>query len=319
MSSTEHNITLERLIEGRKWSECSHYITLLQPLWRYGLMSSLTHERLLRKCNDITEVLRSTSGDWSQTLLIILFRFLGGTQNRMAAERLARIVTYQTIMRENSSLKSIEALLLGAAGLLDIYGDDEYVSYLRHEFDHLVAKYDITPMLPSDWQLSGIYLNNHPTLRIAQIAACLHNNRITMQNIIECNKRRDIYNLFSGQASDYWVMNFLPHSDTTSAARRMGSFKSDIMGINLVVPMKYAYGKFIGSDAMINSAIQLLELIPAEVNRYTKVWNSHDNIAKTAIDSQALIQLSREYCERSRCSECRLARKLLAMQERATK
>ena len=83
--------------------------------------------------------------------------------------------------------------------------------------------------------------------------------------------------------------------------------------------MKYAYGKFIGSDAMINSAIQLLELIPAEVNRYTKVWNSHDNIAKTAIDSQALIQLSREYCERSRCAECRLARKLLAMQEQTTK
>lgn len=311
MSATEPILSLERLIEGRKWSECSRYISLLPSSSRNPLLYDLAHERLTRKCNDVMEVLKSNAGDWSQTLLVMLFRFLGGTHNRMAAERLACNVTYHTIMRENSSLKSLEALLLGTAGLLDIYGDDDYINYLRREFDHLAAKYDITPMLPSDWQLSGMYINNHPTLRIAQIASCLHNNMITMQSITQCNTRRDIYALFSGQASSYWTMNFLPHGDTSSVSRRLGSFKSDIMGINFVVPMKYAYGSFLASETMINGAIHLLGLIPAEVNRYTNVWNSHENIATSAISSQALIQLSREYCERGRCGECPLARVLL--------
>lgn len=309
--SQQLDITLEKLIEGRKWGACSQHLGALDPLRRATLLVDLAHERLLRKYNDIEEIRREVADDWAQTLHVMLFRFIGGSHNRTATERLAKIATCHIVMRENSSLRNIEALLLGTSGLLDIYADDDYTTYLRQEFDHLAVKYNIEPMLAGEWQLTGMYLNNHPTLRIAQIAACLHENMITMQSITACQTRKDVYKLFSGKASDYWATNFVPRSKNFEIGRRVGSFKSDIMGINLVVPMMYAYGRYSNSDRLIDRSLQLLERIPAENNRYIATWNSSNYSAKTAFDSQALLQLSKEYCERSRCAECPLARVLI--------
>lgn len=306
MDDARGEIRLEDLIEGRCYGACCAHIAGLDPAQRATLLGELLEERLERKCYDIVDIYSSTHGDWSQTLHIMLFRVLGGSHNRTAAEHLARMVSYNTIMRENSSLKNLEALLLGSSGLLDLYSDDNYVASLRAEFYHLSAKYNITPMFPSQWQLSGMYLHNHPTLRVAQIAACLHDNKISMHSVNSCKTFRDVRQLFSSKASSYWTMNFLPGSDTSSVTQRIGNFKSDILGINLIVPMMLAYGTYIESNELVLQAHELLESIPSEVNHITKQWTTHIPAFKRASESQAIIQLHKEYCERERCNECPL-------------
>lgn len=305
-------ISIEELDRGRSYYGCAGHIATIEPTRRRMLLGELAYERLSRKQHDILEVLRMTNNDWNETLHIMLFRFLGGSHNRVAAERLAHIINSHMIMRENSSLRNVEALLLGGSGLLSLYGDDEYVITLRREFDHYAAKYDIMPMLPGEWQLTGMYINNHPVLRLAQLASCLHEGRITMSSVTECRTRRDVVNLFSGRASNYWIHNFMPGSEPLVSSR-IGQFKSDIMGINLIVPIAYTYGNLLDSEVLVERALSLLDDIPSESNRYTKMWNSHDTISHSAFDSQALLQLSREYCERGRCSECYLAKLLIAL------
>ena len=86
----------------------------------------------------------------------------------------------------------------------------------------------------------------------------------------------------------------------------MGQFKSDLMGINFVAQIAFAYGSYTQSNRLIDNATALLEDIPAEDNRYIKAWNSVDAIARNAYESQALLQLSTEYCIKGRCEECPL-------------
>lgn len=310
MKNDTTSITLDELRAGRSRGACYRHIASLSAIDYDTLTSHLVGERIMRKYGEIIDIYNRNNGDWSETLHVVLFRFLGGKHNRTATERLAGIVNSRMIMRENSSLAQIEALLLGSAGLLDLYNSDDYINLLRQEFDHMATKYDITPMSHEEWQFSGMYHNNHPTLRIAQIAACLHENKISIPSITSCATRRDVYNLFSGKASEYWMQQVLATNSINNIAPRIGSFKSDILGINLVAPMMYAYGTYTESQMLLSRAMTLLRNIPAEDNRYTRMWSTHIPTPKSATESQAFIQLSTVYCEARRCDNCPLAKLL---------
>lgn len=303
--------SIEELIEGRRRQDCVVHINNIERLRRYDMLNQLSYKRLMRKHDDIIRTLTSVDYDWNQTMIIVLLRYIMGQSNRTQAERLGRLLSYHTIMRENSSLQNLEALFLGTAGLLDIYAEDEYVTRLNMEFRHLMNKYNITPMLAGEWHLSNIYNNAHPVLRLAQLASCIHQNMISMRAVSGCKSRNDVYRLFAGRASQYWVEHFIPKVDTSTISKRVGSFTSDILGINFIAPMLFAYGTYTENETYREQAMTLLEEIPAENNRYTQLWNCHSRIAENAYESQALIQLSREYCEKQLCAECPLAHLLL--------
>lgn len=307
MSSTKH--TIEELKAGAANYGCTYHIQQIRSIDYESLLIAMFFERMQRKSNDILNIFNSIAGkNWNETFYIMLLRVLGGMDNRQAMTELSRRVNSSVIMRENISVINLEALLLGASGLLELYPDDSYIKRLRLEFDHLAAKYNITPMLPGEWNLSVCYRNNHPTLRIAQLAACLHNKEFTVHNALQCTNSRDVYDLFDGKASEYWVENYIPIVHTITVNERIGQLKSDLLGINLIAPMIYTYGNYILDEDMAYSSLTLLENIAAEHNRFTKPWFKSGVEPRNAFVSQALIQLSKEYCTPRRCEECMLAK-----------
>ena len=78
------------------------------------------------------------------------------------------------------------------------------------------------------------------------------------------------------------------------------------MLINAVAPLLMAYGEWQGNEEMVQRSIRLLESIPAEQNRYVQVWQDAGMLPFSAFDTQALLQLYREYCELHRCLHCRV-------------
>ena len=293
--------------EAGVYTRCSEIVATLSDGRMEYLCQKLIYERLERKSKDIEEYFIASNNDWQQTMYILLLRVLCGSHNKEAAMELAKRIPYNIILRENSSLINIEALLLGGSGLLSLYEDDYYVRRLKEEYTHLLHKYQINTMTASAWRLSGIYINNHPTLRLAQIASCLHRNNITMERLLMCKKRKDVHDLFSAQASEYWVENFSPSASNHRISYRIGSFKSDILGLNLVVPMTYYYGNYTESYTLYEQAFDLLEDIPSEDNTYIKRWYMpSQSRGKSAYHSQALLQLSTEYCDHHFGKHCPL-------------
>ncbi len=62
-------------------------------------------------------------------------------------------------------------------------------------------------------------------------------------------------------------------------------------------------------------AVEILEQIAPEKNTYTVPWSERGIRPDNAFFSQALIQLSKEYCEKKRCATCNIGKMLLCSQE----
>ena len=75
--------------------------------------------------------------------------------------------------------------------------------------------------------------------------------------------------------------------------------------------MLYAYGATHGDPDVCDRALDIWYDTPAENNTYIRQWKQAGLSADNAADSQALLQLRREYCDNSRCLDCRFASSLL--------
>ena len=76
--------------------------------------------------------------------------------------------------------------------------------------------------------------------------------------------------------------------------------------INTFIPALYAYGFHRFHTEYCDRALQFLSGIKAENNYIIRMWKDVGLNVETASDSQALIQLRKQYCERKDCLRCRL-------------
>ena len=306
---------LNRLKTGAEVCACGGFLAQIDPLHRMEIYTTLGYERLARKNEDIRKIYAAAHEDWNQTFYTLLLRFLGAPNNSRPFEKLASRVGYNIILRYKSSLQSLEALLIGASGLLDLYPNDDYTFSLKSDFSYLSHKHNIEKMSPSEWVTTRIYPHNHPVLRMAQAAAFLSQRDFVMESMLKCQKPQDVAALFSVGASDYWTNHFLPAHDSTEQIKRIGHFKSNILGINVVAQLKYAYGSYVGSEQLCNQATSLLESTPAESNSKINRWAAYGVRPKSAFETQALIRLGDCYCKPKRCEECPIGRRIIKSAE----
>lgn len=290
---------------------CGPVVADMDDLHRTDLYTTLLFDRLERKYNTVKTIFDASDRNWNQTFYVLLFRTLGGRTNRESFVELAQRATYRMLLRERSSLLSVEALLFGTSGLLENYPYDTYVHDLQQQFDYLRGKYGITPLRPSLWRLGGVKPNNHPLLRIAQAAAFLARHDFVIEQLLECRTEADVYRLFGIEASQYWSTHYTPGDPTSERPKRIGRFTSNIIGINTVAILQYAYGSAFGDERLRGAALSLLEALPAEDNYCMRRWQGYGVTARNAFESQALLQLGTEYCALARCDECHLARRML--------
>ncbi len=291
---------------------CCQYLSSLDPLHRTEIYNTLGYERLTRKNHDVNRFYAECRSDWPQTFYLMFLRTLGDRCNKEAFTTLARTVPYAAIMREKLVPRNVEAMLIGASGLLDMYQHDEYILDLKRDFAYLANKYAISPMYISQWSLVKVRPNNHPILRLSQAAMFLSSMRNVMDRILECRTAGDVNNLFGVQTSKYWYNKYTPATESKYISKYIGKTKTDLLGINLVVQMQFAYGSYINNETLRTRAMSLLENIPAEDNKIIRKWNVGGKPAKTAFDSQALIQLDNEYCQKKSCDICPVGRRIAA-------
>ena len=73
-----------------------------------------------------------------------------------------------------------------------------------------------------------------------------------------------------------------------------------------MIPFLYAYGKYKGYERLYNRASALLEELKPENNYIIRLWKECGLEAAHAGDSQALIQLKKNYCDPKKCLYCRI-------------
>lgn len=283
---------------------CGDYIASLDNCQLGRIITRLQLERMERKHNELKEIHHEGNNNWNYTLYVALFRAMGAPMNKEPFTQLALRVPYGAVSHEKGNPECVEAMLLGGSGLLQTREEsDKYIRRQRLNFEHLQAKYDIKPLHHSEWKLRGNTPNGFVLLRLAQLAAFLSTAEFVFDNLIACRSAKDIQSLFAAEASQYWS-NLLGSVRSKSDLKRIGDDRKNVLGINLVAPLMFAYGEVMRDEELKETAMDLLEKIPAENNSIVKGWRSGGVVIKSALDSQAMIQLTNEYCLKRRCSEC---------------
>lgn len=301
----------EILKEGSGNYGCGKYLAEMESHEQVALLTRLMTDRLARKCSDIWAIYKECEQNWNETMYVMLMRTMGDSKNKEAFTELARRVSYKSILRERESIIYVEAMLLGASGLLNMYGDDPYIRELRSSFEYLRSKYGIVPMNTGKWVISHTNPNNHPVIRIVQLASFLTSKDFLFNNLMRCHTVEDVQTLFRAEASEYWSTHYVPSRRSVETPKRIGHFKANILGINLTVPMIFAYGDYMKDDQMKLGALELLEKIQCESNRIVDSWRAAGVKMESAFDSQAILQLNNEFCFKGLCWQCPVGKRVI--------
>ncbi len=299
---------------------CGHLLRSMESVNRYHLLTRLMIERLERKYHDFLHLYAQGGNNWNEAFYITLFIAIGTGKNKEAFTKLAQLVSYSNLCRVKESLLSVEGLLLGAAGLLNTEQTgrfpDAYTVRLQEEADHLCRRFGIQPMQAREWEIRKCRPGNHPVIRIAELASLLCSKEFLFSRLIDCTSPEEIRQILSAETSEYWHTHHLPSHRSDFSVKRIGEMTQNSLIINLVVPMMFTYGKTHGNEQLQERAIDILEKVEAERNEYVKNWSQAGILVENAFFSQALIQLSKEYCSKKRCASCNLGKIILCSQEK---
>ena len=291
---------------------CCNYIGSMSSFHLNSWMNALLIERLERKANHIQELLTKFENSWEDVFYILLSRNFGFGLNSDSFERLALSLPLKFIQKQGDNLIQIEALLFGQSGMLDnLKIGDEYFGLLRKEYEFLKNKYELKPLESYIFKNMRVRPTAFPQIRLAQLAALLHSSHGLFSKVTGCDDLGRIRLMFHVNASEYWQTHYSFGTATERKSKYLGDASLDILLINTVAPMLFIYGKIIDSERHCERALRFLEELKPERNSITKRFEKLKMPLKNAADSQAMIQLKREYCELRKCLFCRIGHQLL--------
>lgn len=300
------------LIHSNTDIPCRNYIGNIPPFHLSSWMNTLLIERLERKANHIESLLKRFQNSWEDAFYVLLTRNFGFGLNSDSFERLALSLPLKYIQKQGDNIIQIEALLFGQAGMLDnVKVEDDYFSLLKKEYEFLKNKYDLKPLDSYIFKSMRSRPTAFPQIRIAQLASLLHSSHGLFSKITACDDIGRIRLMFHVNASEYWQTHYAFGVTSERKSKYLGDSSLDILLINTVAPILFIYGKSIDNETLCERALKFLEMLKPEQNSITKLFAKLKMPLNSAADSQAMIQLKREYCELRKCLFCRIGHQLL--------
>ena len=297
---------------GAAKSACGYHLTRnLNEIEFKSASTRLMIDRLERKFNDVMAIYNAVEKNWYETFHVLFFRSMGLGKNKDIYMSLARSAPYSKLCQERADVQNIEAMLFGVAGLLDPSLYDEYKANLGKRFEVLRHRHQLRVMTYCEWSDKGVRPYNFVPKRIAQLASIIQSNDFTFNHILECESIEEVRQLFRVELPEYWKRALAFGQRIEKKQKTIGEETIDILIINLIAPILFAYGHMEGREELEERAIDFLYTTKPEKNRYTEGWRRHGVKVEHALTSQALIQLSTEFCLQQRCTECFLGARIL--------
>ena len=290
---------------------CAERIHEIDPVQISAWISALLTERLERKVEAIFALLDQNHQDWNEIFYITLTRNFGFGSNGDAFECLAKSLPFKYILKQRDRREQVEALLFGQAGLLNEQLDDPYYQLLQQEYRFLQQKYSLVK--PDYVIIKRLRMrpSGFPSIRIAQLAAIWTHYGTLFSHVLEDCRPETLKTYFNAPLSKYWDTHYNFYYLARNKRKRIGQSIFHIIMINTIAPILFAYGRERNNPDYCAKAIQMLENIPPEQNSLISDFTGAGISVRNAYDTQALIQLRREYCEKKKCLNCRIGFSLI--------
>ena len=300
----------QSLITPKSWIFCEKQLREIDGFALRNWQERLFFERLERKSKPIFELLKQTSHDWEAALFCLLAKNFGLNTNGEIFFKIAQSIPFSIIRKESFELENLEALLMGTAGLLDAEKEDAYFKDLKFRYFYLLHKYKIEKKIVEPVQFFKHRPDNFPTIRLSQLANLYHSRQNLFSKISTANSVKSIYGAFDVLAANYWQNHYQFDKESPKKKKQLSKAFVDLIIINTIIPLQFAYAKSQGKD-ISEDLIHLLDEVAPEKNAIMDKFSSFGIKPRNAFESQSLLQLKNEYCNKSRCLECVIGKELL--------
>ncbi|HSQ43977.1 MAG TPA: DUF2851 family protein [Ginsengibacter sp.] len=298
------------LMDSPRFIPCENQLQEINELTLSNWKQRLVAERLIEKSKNTLAILNQTNFHWEETFWWLIAANFGIKVNSDLFQKIAKSIPVAILAKHKNRIQQVEALLFGVAGLLKSEFIEKYPLMLKKEFSFYQKKYNLKVI---DGEISFLRMRpaNFPTIRLAQLAMLIHESEHLFSKIKDEASLKEVKKMLNVSANDYWHYHYIFDEASGYKVKAIGKQMIDNIIINTIIPALFAYGLHHNEQEYKDKAIRWLEEVSAEKNNITTGFENLNFSNKNALDSQALIQLKNEYCNKKLCLHCAIGNALL--------
>lgn len=282
---------------------CSaHWPHLPDEVFRQAQHQALM-ERWRVKRGRVMEMLEENRYHFEEVFWWLLAANFGVPVNQQAFLNMAQSIPFKLIQLYNHDIVKFEALLMGQAGMLDGTYVEAYPKLLCREYQFLQRKHALKKSL-FPVQFLRMRPASFPTIRLAQLAALMHNSKNLFAMLREAPDLKTLMQLLHCTAGDYWSYHYRLDEPATMQEKSLGMVMIQNITANTILPLMYVYGGYVRQENLQARAVDWLRELPPENNNITRLFSSPGFENNDAFDSQSLVFLKKEYCDKRKCLNC---------------
>lgn len=293
------------------WINCENDFASINDFTLSNWLERLYFERLERKATTIETLLQASKNDWEAVLFKMLAKNFGLKVNGESFLSLANSVDFSIIRKVQSNQQSLEALLFGQAGLLDDDIQNGYYQGLVKDYNFLKQKFRLENNQVLPLQFFRLRPPNFPTIRLSQLASLYHQHQNLFSKVIATKTLDEFYELFKVNTSSFWEHHYTFNKESKPSTKSITKSFIDLLLINTILPIKFCYAKQKG-ETVDDAILELISKVKSENNSMVDAFNRLKPVSKSALQSQSLIQLKTEYCDKNKCLKCAIGNTLIS-------
>lgn len=281
----------------------------IQTIWK----EQLYVQRLIRKSAEFEEKIKQSNNNWEAVLYQQLFKNFGLNVNGASFESIAKVTDFSIVRKLSKNNQNLEALFFGQADLLkknEVASGVLYHKELLEAYEFFQTKFKISKKGILPVEFFGLRPSNFPTVRIAQFSALYAKHTDLFSKLIEVNRIEEMYKLFELELHPFWDMHYTLSKESSKRKKKFSKSFIDLIVINTLIPVKFLYAKNRGDDNT-DIVLKLIDQLPPEKNNIVDRFAQNGIKSASALESQALIQLKNEFCNKKKCLQCAFGNYLL--------
>ncbi len=300
----------QKLMQSKSWINCESNFSEVDDFLLNNWLDRLYIERLEEKSEAIEQLLEQSSNDWEAVLFKMLLKNFGLKVNGESFSSLASSFDFSVVRKIQNNVLDIEALLFGQSNLLEEDVQDVYYLDLKERYKFLKQKFKLNNQGVLPVQFFRLRPPNFPSIRLSQFANLCALEQNLFSRVIDFKTKADYYNLLKKEVTDFWKTHYTFSKVSKKSKKQLTESFIDLIIINTIIPLKFSYaksqGKFIDEDLF-----KLVKQIKMEKNSIVSRFLEIKKIEKNALNSQALLQLKPQYCDKNKCLRCAVGNSLI--------
>ena len=297
--------------KASQWINCEKDFSSVDDFLLNNWLERLYIERLERKSKELEDLFKLSNNDWEAVLFKLLAKNFGLNINRDSFLSMAHSVDFAVVRKVSQKPLSLEALFFGQSGLLEKDIEETYFKSLKEEYAFLKHKFGLSNEGVLPLQFFRLRPSNFPTIRLSQLASLYVKHQQLFSKLSEVKSLKEIYAIFDLTTSTFWETHYTFENTSNKSVKRLSKSFVNLLVINAIIPIKFCYAKYQGKE-INNELLAIIIELSSEKNSIVDKFNSLKKVSKSALQSQALLQLKNEYCVKNRCLQCAIGSSLIA-------